>query len=141
MPLLECTLIEKKNRSRKIASPESKKRNKRKIASPESKRSNTNTPQSEGRKSTDTCDSSNASYTDSRSMIPTDESNSDILEVSLHVAKPLPSSDEELSKSQNVIISSSEQTTPSDSTTSADFIDNNQEKVSCFQMVSFVDRV
>lgn len=131
MPLVDCTLIEKKNRSRKIASPESKKRNKRKIASPESKKSNTNTPQSEGRKSTDTYDSSNASYTDSRLMTPTDESYRDILEVSLPVAKPLPSSNEELFRSQTVI-SASEQTTSRDSTTSADYDDNNQQKVSCF---------
>lgn len=115
MPLIDCTLLEKKNRSRKTASPESKK---------------SKTSQPEGWKSTDTCDISNTSYTDSGS-IPVDQSNNNFLEVSQCATNSLPSSTEKSNDLQHVI-TPTELTPPHDRMTSADFDDNNQQKVPCF---------
>jgi hypothetical protein len=137
MPLVDCILIEKKNRRRKVASPETKKVNKRKMASPESRKGHTKTPHPEEWKSRDTCDSSNTSYTDSDSMIPVDKSNNNLLQVSLPAANPLSPTEEKSEKSQEMtqnVISATEQTPPHDKVTSSDFDDNNQQKVPCFHL-------
>jgi hypothetical protein len=137
MPLVDCILIEKKNRRKKVASPESKKVNKRKMASPESRKGHIKTPHPEEWKSRETCDSSNASYTDSDSMIPVDKSNNNFLQVSLPAANCQSPTKEKSEKSQEMtqnVIPATEQTPPRDKGTSSNFHDNNQQKVPCFHM-------
>lgn len=125
MPLVDCTFLEKKNRNRKVASPESKKEI---------------TPQIQSEcKSTDTCDSSSSSYIDSGSLIPTCSSDNDLLELSLPAASPLPPNELKSKKSPDALTATRE-TSPHNRKLCADFDDNNEKEVPCFQ-ISFFEEI